>query len=879
MADPFTLKSYQDQTLKVLRDYLTRAVMLNDADTAFYQMTKRPYVAAPGLPGLPYVCLRVPTGGGKTLLAAHSVPIAADSFMRVPNPVVLWLVPSQTIRDQTLATLCNREHANRQALADRFGENVRIMGIADALYAKRAAYDGGAVVIVATLQAFRVQDREGRKVYETNGELMDHFSGLTPDQVGLLECRAGTPIYSLANVLRLHRPMMIVDEAHNARTALSFETLEGLRPSLIVEFTATPVTPEEHDPGKGNFASNVLHHVSAAELKAADMIKLPVILRGRPDPREVIADAIGCLDELARLAHDEEHATGEFIRPVMLLQAEPRAKDKPVLHAEELRSLLTGDFLVPEEHIVIATGDMRGLDKVDLFARDCPVRFVITQSALREGWDCSFAYVLCSVAEQRGQRAVEQLIGRVLRLPGAKRKSIEELNCAYAFARSASFQQAAQTLRDGLVFNGFERLEAEALVRPAQDSFRGMEEGGAAFLYSEPLPAGEDPRRYMADIAKVTSGRVIVDPGTGHLQARGTLSDYDKNIMTLTAPQWSPAIDALVLKSRGAKLKPAEGDAPLVRFAVPRLGVKRAGKLQLFDRTHFLDVTWKLEQCDPSAVLDAFVPPQRSHDEAHLDVTRGGDVTIQFISDVHEQLALALTEQGWTRPQLINWLDRRLPNRKDIVRTSSTLFIAKVLDAISGRHAMSLEAMARAKYRIVEALVVGIARHREAWQSRAYQHALIPQNGLEFATSAELELVFEESRYAYSEPYRGGVDFRKHLFRVIGDLRAEGDEFDCAVHIERMPQTKAWVRNTAQHPYSFWLQTSTDRFYPDFIVLLNDGRYLVVEFKGEPYITNDDSREKLQVAELWAERSGGKCLFVMVERSQFHRMDQAAKPL
>ena len=151
---------------------------LNDADTAFYAMTKRPFVPPPNLDGLPYVCLRIPTGGGKTILAAHSISVAADSYLRSDTPTVLWLVPSQTIREQTLATLQDRAHPNRRALADRFGENVRVMTVADALYAKRADYDGGAVVIVATIQAFRVEETEGRKVYEANGELMDHFTGL-----------------------------------------------------------------------------------------------------------------------------------------------------------------------------------------------------------------------------------------------------------------------------------------------------------------------------------------------------------------------------------------------------------------------------------------------------------------------------------------------------------------------------------------------------------------------------------------------------------------------------------------------------------------------------------------------------------------------------
>jgi type III restriction enzyme len=193
MAAPFALKLYQRQTLDALKRYLALITDTVDARTGFIIATNRPYHEAPGLPGLPYICLRVPTGGGKTVLAAHSVGIAADALLRTETPCVLWLVPSQTIRDQTLATLQNREHPNRRALAERFGENVRIMTVMDALYAKRADYDGGAVVIVATIQSFRVDETEGRKVYAANGELMDHFSGLNERQRGQTCCACDAP--------------------------------------------------------------------------------------------------------------------------------------------------------------------------------------------------------------------------------------------------------------------------------------------------------------------------------------------------------------------------------------------------------------------------------------------------------------------------------------------------------------------------------------------------------------------------------------------------------------------------------------------------------------------------------------------------------------
>lgn len=876
MAAPLlSLKSYQQQSLANLEAFLASTIKFGKASTAFIDATNRPYYELPQLEGLPYVCLRVPTGGGKTIMAAHSIARATDSYLRIDNPTVVWLVPSKTILEQTLSSLQDRTNPNRRALADRFGENVRVMGIADALYAKRADYDGGACIIVSTLQAFRVEEDkdEGRKVYEGNGELMDHFTGLDTRLRASLEMGPGDdPVPSLANVLRLRRPMVIVDEAHNARTELSFDTLARLKPSLIVEFTATPVTATDHNPAKGVYASNVLHHVSAAELKAADMIKLPVILRGRPDPKETIADAIAWLDELVITAKQEGQETGEFVRPVMLIQSEAKSKDRPTLHAEEVKKLLMEDFRVPAAHIALATGESRELDKVDLFDPTCAVRFVITQQALREGWDCSFAYVLCSVAEQKSPRAVEQLLGRVLRLPYAQRKRREDLNRAYAFATTTAFKNAAQTLQDGLVANGFEEIEAKALVMVDQATIKGLEEGGSAFVYEEVLPEGLDANTFKTNVEKATGGRVQVDLETGQIKARGALSDYDKTALLLAIPEAAAkAVEALVHKSRGARLKPVDAASAAIQFAVPRLGVRRGNTLELFDRAHFLDIPWKLEACDASEILKHFTKPKNSTDEAHIDVSKAGQVTVNYVSDLHEQLALALQERGWTKNALINWLDRRLPrsHRLDITPTSTRLFISKALDEIETRMGLGIEGLARAKYPIVEALLRTIAIHRDVRQATAFEKVLFPQSGVDFKTDSEVALVFTENNYGYNKPYKGGTIFKKHLFRVIGDLESAGEEFDCAVHIERLPQVKSWVRNTVKQPHSFWLQTSSDKFYPDFVALLEDGRYLVVEYKGSHISSADDAKEKLKIGELWAERSKGKCLFVMISDREF----------
>jgi type III restriction enzyme len=874
---------YQEQCLTALGSYLAEVATTGDADTAFYKFTRRAYYEAPALPGLPYICVRVPTGGGKTILAAHSVAVAANTFLKSDTPCVLWLVPSQIIRDQTLATLRNRTHPNRRALADRFGENLRVMTVGDALYAKRADYDGGVCVIVSTLQAFRREETEGLKVYEANGELMDHFTALPDGLRHLLDKGpGGVPVPSLANVLRIRRPVVIVDEAHNARTSLSFDVLARLSPSLIVEFTATPVTPERADLAKGIIPSNILHQVSAAELKTAQMIKLPVILRGRSDANDTIADAIGWLDELASTAADEEAETGEFVRPIMLLQAERKSKTERTLHVGEVKRI--ENFRQPESHIAMATGEADDITGLDLFARDCPIRFIITQSKLREGWDCSFAYVLCSVAEQKSATAVEQILGRVLRLPNAQWKKRQDLNRAYAFATTTSFQTAATTLKDGLVANGFERVEAEALVHADEGSIRGLEEGGSAFVHEDNLPGGVDFEAVRAILEPATRGRVEVDAATGSIRARGALSEIDRTSLLQAvelaggreaARTW---VDSYVHRTRGARLSVREAEDDRRSFAVPRLAIRRNGTLELFDRTHFLDIPWALETCDPMPVLNYFAPPSAAADEAHLDVTAQGKAVVSFVNELHAQLSLSMEEQNWTRTALINWLDRALPRnaRLDVTRTSSTLFIGKALDAIMERGGRSLEALARAKFRLAEALAKAIADHREAREQTAFDQAVMfPQSGLEFETSADDAITFDENTYAYNQPYRGAVAFRKHFARIVGDLKVDGEEHECAVHIDNLPEVKAWARNTPQKVNSFWIQSAPNKFYPDFICQLTDGRILVVEYKGADRAQNAEEQNKKAVGYLWADRSGGKCLFAWVENRNFTEIDRS----
>lgn len=863
MAAPgLSLKSYQVATLASVRAWLSDASASGDADAAFYKITRRAYQGVNDLPGVPYACLRVPTGGGKTLIASHLIGIAADAYLKTDMPVALWLVPSNAILDQTLKALSDRAHPYRQALAERFGENVRVMTVGEALYAKRPDYDGGAAIIVATLQTFRVDDKnkDARKVYEPNGELMDHFTGLAEAQTRRLERgEGGAPVYSLCNVLRLRRPVVIVDEAHNARTALSFATLARLDPSLILELSATPASD-----------SNILHQVSAAELKADQMIKLPIVLRGRPDWKDTVRDALSWLDTLSEIAAAEEALTGEHVRPVMLFQAQPK-KATGAITPEVLKAALIDDYQVPADHIAIATGTTWELDGHDLAARDCPIRHVITVQALREGWDCPNAYVLCTIAEQRGERAVEQLLGRIMRLPKAKAKRHADLNQAYAFAATQSFTQTANALVEGLVANGFEKIDARDLVR-APKTLPGMDVDPPVWQ-SAPMPESVDLEAMRAKVLAVTSGRVRINPETRRFETSTPLSKADANhLRMVVSADAADALDDLIASAvpRVPDVDVAEG------FEVPLLCVRRGGQLEIFDRGHFLDHPWALDRCDARGVAAAFVAPTDAAQEAVLDIGTGGRFDIRHVQDVHEQLALALDDKDWTLPQLVRWLDRRLSpvTRPDVTQKAAQTFIRAAVEALEAK-GHSVGRLARWRFRLVDVIAESVKGLRQDRERRDFETCLFG-GALAFETSSDHVAVFDPATYwpDARQLYAGRHKFPKHIRPdKIGDMN--GDEEECALVLEHHRKVKRWARILDRMPGTFRIARSSAWFYPDFIAELTDGRFLAVEYKGQHIADSAETEEKEMVGRKWAEASGGKCLFVMAKDRDFDAIARA----
>jgi len=734
----------------------------------------------------------------------------------------------------------------------------------EALYVTKATLDASTVVIVSTLQSFRITEKEGRKVYESSGALHHHFTGLDPAATAVLEkTEAGAVPYSLANVLRLRRPIVIVDEAHNARTPLSFDTLARFRPSCILELTATPAREES--------PSNVLHHVSAKQLAAEDMIKLPIRLETRTDWLRLIADAVALREDLEKKAKADEKVTGEHIRPIVLLKAERRDRIRETRTVEVVEKALIEHCKVPADWIVRATGDDRGLDDIDLFKADCPVRFVITVDALKEGWDCSWAYVLCSVAEMKSDTAVEQLIGRVLRLPGARRKPAPELNRAYAFATSHNFAETARALEDALVQgNGFNPLEAKDLiVRP------GGEQGKLELPVNRAAPPMTLPVAETPDVSQWTpelSTKVKVDAKAGTVTfvaplteaeieqaAAGFLMEAHREEFVAAARDHAKVVEEIFTS-------PAERGIVL---DVPVFCVERQGVLEMLDETHFLERPWSLRADQIAEDAGDLAVSGDAGSFGSIGLDEAGKIKWKFGDDLADELKLIEVTENWSEARLIDWLDRNIPH-PDISADETGPFISSILTALMGKQGHTLGRLVRERFVLRDHVEQQIDACRKQAKADAFQDVLFREEAGAIKVTAEQVFSFDPDRYPARWVCERSGDFRKHFHRQVGELGEKGEEFECALFLEQLPQVETWVRNLERQPdRSFWLPTATDRFYPDFVCKLKDGRILVVEYKGADRWSNDDSKEKRQLGELWATRSDGRCLFVMPNGKDF----------
>ncbi len=628
----------------------------------------------------------------------------------------------------------------------------------------------------------------------------------------------------------------------------------------------------------------MLHRVTAAELKREGMVKLPLFVKNRAGgewPR-LLAEAVEMRAGLEGVAREEMQGGGAYLRPILLIQAESVARTK------ELRTHLEREMIppVPPEQIKIATGELDELSAVgDLQAAGCPVRFILTVQKLREGWDCPFAYVLCSLLETRSATAIEQIIGRVLRMPGAAWKKYDALNSGYVFAVSPTPSALQEELTGALTTAfGLNRQEASS----------ELHELDAPTL---PLPVAEPQTVQVAAegvglntelvtaIGPSLAGRVTFDTAAGTVTIHSplTVSQREQAAVCIRAPEARAEFTAAATRvaemaARGfaggdnmPRVSPAERQ---LDFIVPLLCVREDQDLMPLDQTDVLDPELDLESAD--ATLPGFPDREPAGTGLRIDVTAHGELFVEredsFAGEARLQTLRFGHERDWAMEKLISWLDWKIPHAEIEVQRMAT-YLRRTLQGLVTERGLDLRALNLRRYELRDALMERLALLRKANKKANFDSLLLEDSPLTVGPS-EGGLNFAQMDYRFVPPYAGTFRFRKHYFPQVGGLNTSGEEFDCAVYLDGLPEVRYWVRNVPRQRGSLWLPTSTDRFYPDFACLLEDGRALAVEYKGADRYTADDAAEKRAIGAIWERRSSGRCLFVMPTARGFEEISR-----
>jgi len=448
------LKPYQQQVindLSLFLEYIQETKDVKDAFHNFWSLHPRtPLQPFPGtaiepyknnVPRVPHICVKVPTAGGKTFIACNAIKTIFDAFDYDRPKAVVWLVPSITILEQTIKNLKDPSHPYRQKINSHFGNKVEVFDKETLL--QGSGFNATTVkeqlnIMVFSFDSLRAKNKEDRKVFQENGNLQS-FENLLGKNTEI----------TLGAVIKYLNPLVVVDESHNAESDLSVEMLKEVNPCFILDLTATP---------RKN--SNIVSFIDALELKRGNMVKLPVIVYNHQDKTEVINSSLQLQKRLELQAIEEEKKGGKYIRPIVLFQAQPK-NGKDFLNEEEEKSNVQKlkekliELKIPAEQIKIKTANINEIKGLDLMSKDCEVRYIITINALKEGWDCPFAYILASLADKSSAVDVEQILGRVLRQPYVMKHNFPFLNLSYVLTASSKFLDTLDNIVKGLNKAGF----------------------------------------------------------------------------------------------------------------------------------------------------------------------------------------------------------------------------------------------------------------------------------------------------------------------------------------------------------------------------------------------------------------------------------------
>ena len=844
------LKSYQKKVIADLTRYLE---LLNEtrSDAAafrlFWQEKSAPTLGLYQnvIPGVPNLCFKVPTGGGKTFIACNAVRPIFDALPATKTKAVVWLVPSDAILTQTAKALKDTSHPYRQKIDVDFGGRVEVYTKQELLNGQNfnpTAVTEQLSVMVLSYDSFRGRGKEVLKAYQENSNLAAFAKVLGKPDIPI-EKADETALFQIINQLN---PLVIVDESHHARSELSLEMLENFNPCFVLDLTATPKKE-----------SNIISYVDAVQLKNEHMVKLPVIVYNRDSQSEVLIDAIDLRNKLEEIASAEYAKTGKYIRPIALFQAQPKGKEDATTF-EKLRDKLV-DAGIPAEQIAIRTVDVNELKNTDLMSPDCPVRYIITVNALKEGWDCPFAYVLATVANRTSTVDVEQILGRVLRLPYTKKNSSEVLNLSYVITSSADFHQTLEKVVTGLNSAGFSSRDYRAqdvdvpviapptaeteqlpIVTPPADE-PDLPEVDGSDLKSRFEAATHEAEQSVQD------GSVQSDPMLS--QALQQNKTYEDEINQADNTALSQAPSEVRDKMNQFRMNEEFADeAAALRF--PQFMLETGPSL--FSEAH---ETLELEHLEGGFYL-------RDKD-AHVDFTTvNAEMARVDVDDSKDSTAKAWRLSGGDSAFFREWFntqpsEKRLSLCKGIIKQKLSKmncvndreldeYIDRVISTMSEDQLSELE---QSPYPYV-VKIQGKVKELIAQHRSGVFDTWLEQDKISCLPNYALPAVISPTAFTSMVPkslYTAEEDMNEYEFKVVWAL-------------SELDNVKWWHRNISRLGFQI---NGPVHAYPDIIVMLHSGKVLMVETKGD-HLDNDESKEKAKIGDQWSKLAGKQYKYYMV---------------
>lgn len=836
------LNNYQKQVMRDLSAYLNCVNNGTNLYSAWreYWFAKDIGVGLGGVPsysnsieGVPHICMKVPTGGGKTFMACASVRRIFDALPRNRLKVVVWLVPSDSILTQTIRNLSDVNHPYRQRLDQDFAGRVGV-------YTKDMLLNGQnfspdtvremLTVCIMSYSSLRInsRNRDVRKVYQENGNLF-RFAEYFKDDSALL---ADTPDTALIQVLRHLEPVVIVDESHNAGSDLSTEMLNNLNPSFILDLTATP---------RRN--SNIISYVDARELKKEHMVKLPLVVYNRVSRQTVIQDAILLRKSLERSAIAEEQQGGAYIRPIVLFQAQPRSGDNQDTYDRVKRKLV--DLGIPEEQIAIKTADRDELRGHDLLSRACPIRYIITVNALKEGWDCPFAYILASLANRTSSVDVEQIVGRILRQPYARQNASKLLNMSYVFTNSEDFHNTLEKIVVGLNQAGFSRKdyrigETQEQVQPTPTPVQGS-------LQTEPQQPTQDDDFGDVNteaVREVLAGgnQETMQVSTMEREATQHANDYeaalnDTSDFGFTGGELGNMMTQNAIQTRYAQ--------SVENLRIPQFFLQTVP--DLFGGDTALLQPENLSEGFSLAAQDANISFElATGDIYHVDVEEKGEAVPKY-----KRIPIASQESEYFRQQMAQLPTEEkkeqctrlicdLINRNNRYAASDvSAYVRKIVGQMTEDEVSAMEI---GVHSYADKILEKIKGLEEKYREEQFKRWI--DNGKIFCQSSyQMPRVITPSDVTDSIP-KSLYDAEKNDMN-----NGEHELLDAVVGLDNV---KWWHRIIERNDFRI---NGFINHYPDFMVMTQSGKLVLIEYKGDDR-DNSDSARKVKLGRIWQDKAG-----------------------